>query len=38
MRVGIDVSPLAQTRAGTARYLRGLLDGLAGNPDLELVQ
>ena len=25
MRVGIDVSPLAQTRAGTARYLRALL-------------
>jgi glycosyltransferase involved in cell wall biosynthesis len=25
MRVGIDVSPLAQTRAGTARYLQGLL-------------
>jgi glycosyltransferase involved in cell wall biosynthesis len=25
LRVGIDVSPLAQTRAGTARYVRGLL-------------
>ena len=25
MRVGIDVSPLRLTRAGTARYLRGLL-------------
>ncbi len=25
MRVGLDVSPLAQTGAGTARYLRGLL-------------
>ena len=25
MRVGIDVSPLVQTQAGTARYLRGLL-------------
>jgi glycosyltransferase involved in cell wall biosynthesis len=25
MRVGIDVSPLAQTRAGTARYLKALL-------------
>ena len=25
MRVGIDVSPLAQTQAGTARYLRALL-------------
>jgi glycosyltransferase involved in cell wall biosynthesis len=28
MRVGIDVSPLRQTRAGTARYLRGLLPEL----------
>ena len=26
MRVGIDVSPLVQTRAGTARYIRALLD------------
>lgn len=25
MRVGLDVSPLQQTRAGTARYVRGLL-------------
>jgi glycosyltransferase involved in cell wall biosynthesis len=25
MRVGIDTSPLVQTQAGTARYLRGLL-------------
>ena len=25
MRVGIDVSPLVQTRAGTARYLQALL-------------
>lgn len=28
MRVGIDVSPLRQTRAGTARYLRSLLESL----------
>jgi glycosyltransferase involved in cell wall biosynthesis len=28
MRVGIDVSPLRQTRAGTARYLLGLLPHL----------
>jgi glycosyltransferase involved in cell wall biosynthesis len=28
MRVGIDVSPLLQTRAGTARYLEGLLPHL----------
>jgi glycosyltransferase involved in cell wall biosynthesis len=26
VRVGIDVSPLVQTRGGTARYLRALLD------------
>jgi glycosyltransferase involved in cell wall biosynthesis len=25
MRVGLDVSPLVQTQAGTARYIRGLL-------------
>ncbi len=25
MRVGVDVSPLVQTRAGTARYVRALL-------------
>ena len=30
LRVGIDVSPLAQTRAGTARYVRGLLRELSG--------
>lgn len=36
MRVGLDVSPLRQTRAGTARYLRGLLAGLEAVPDVEL--
>jgi glycosyltransferase involved in cell wall biosynthesis len=36
MRVGLDVSLLAQTRAGAARYLRGLLGGLAGVDDLEV--
>jgi glycosyltransferase involved in cell wall biosynthesis len=36
MRVGIDVSPLVQTGAGTARYLRGLLQQLEGLPGLEL--
>ena len=31
LKVGIDVSPLRQTRAGTARYLNGLLGaGLPG--------
>ncbi len=37
MRVGIDTSPLVQTRAGTARHVRGLLAALAGRPGLELV-
>lgn len=35
MRVGIDVSPLRQTRAGTARYLRGLLPHLERLVDVE---
>src|ERR671922_122206 len=35
MRVGIDVSPLAQTRAGTARYLRALLRELRP-PEVEV--
>jgi glycosyltransferase involved in cell wall biosynthesis len=34
MRVGIDVSPLVQTRAGTARYIQALLDRL---PELEQI-
>src|SRR6266508_2756724 len=38
MRAGIDISPLAQTRAGTARYLHGLLPGLARHAELELVE
>ena len=36
MRVGIDVSPLQLTRAGTARYLTNLLDTLDEVPELEL--
>jgi glycosyltransferase involved in cell wall biosynthesis len=36
VRVGIDVSPLVQTRAGTARHVRGLVGALRGRPDLEL--
>jgi glycosyltransferase involved in cell wall biosynthesis len=32
MRVGLDVSPLVQTRAGTARYIQALVDRL---PQLE---
>ena len=37
MRVGIDTSPLVQTRAGTARHVLGLLGALTGRPGLELV-
>ncbi len=37
MRVGIDVSPLVQTRAGTARHVLGLLAELRERPGLELV-
>ena len=36
MRVGLDVAPLLQTRAGTARWVRGLQRGLAAHPDVEL--
>jgi glycosyltransferase involved in cell wall biosynthesis len=36
MRVGIDVSPLVQTRAGTARHVRGLVGALRGREGLEL--
>ena len=37
MRVGIDTTPLVQTRAGTARHVLGLLGELQGRPGLELV-
>ena len=39
MRVGVDTSPLVQTRAGTARVVRGLLAALRDRPgvDLELL-
>jgi glycosyltransferase involved in cell wall biosynthesis len=37
MEVALDVSPLHQTRAGTARYLRGLLPHLTELVDLCLV-
>jgi glycosyltransferase involved in cell wall biosynthesis len=36
LRVGIDVSPLAQTRAGTARYVTELSRALGREPELEL--
>jgi glycosyltransferase involved in cell wall biosynthesis len=35
-RVGIDVSPLLQTRAGTARYINGLLRELRRRDDVEV--
>ena len=36
MRVGIDVSPLALTRAGTTRHIRSLVAALEREPELEL--
>jgi alpha-1,3-rhamnosyl/mannosyltransferase len=36
MRVGVDTSPLIQTRAGTARHVRGLLGALRDRPGIEL--
>jgi glycosyltransferase involved in cell wall biosynthesis len=36
VNVGVDVSPLVQTGAGTARHVRGLLGSLEGRPGLEL--
>ena len=36
MRVGIDISPLVQTQAGTARHVRGLLGALRGREGLHL--
>ena len=36
LRVGIDLSPLAQTRAGTARYLTNLVGELEREPAVEL--
>ena len=38
MRVGIDLSALHQTRAGTARVIEGLLPGIEAEPDIELVR
>src|SRR5262249_25240782 len=38
LRVGLDTSPLALTKAGTARYLTNLLEGLEHEPSLELTQ
>ena len=37
MKVGIDVAPLAQTGAGTARVVKGLSTALAGRPGLDVL-
>jgi len=36
VRVGVDTSPLIQSRAGTARHVRGLLGALRDRPDLDV--
>jgi glycosyltransferase involved in cell wall biosynthesis len=36
MRVGVDISPLVHTRAGTARHVRGLVGALRDRPGLNL--
>jgi glycosyltransferase involved in cell wall biosynthesis len=36
MKVGVDTSPLVQSRAGTARHVRGLVAALRDRPGLEL--
>jgi glycosyltransferase involved in cell wall biosynthesis len=36
VRVGLDVAPLVQTAAGTARHVRGLVEALEGRPGLQL--
>jgi glycosyltransferase involved in cell wall biosynthesis len=36
LQVGMDVTPLAQTQAGTARYINGLLRQLRGHADIAL--
>ena len=37
IRAAVDVSPLLQTRAGTARYLNGLLRELRSRDDVEIL-
>jgi glycosyltransferase involved in cell wall biosynthesis len=37
VRVGLDVAPLLQTRAGTARWVSGLRRGLESRADVEVV-
>jgi glycosyltransferase involved in cell wall biosynthesis len=38
VRVGLDVAPLHLTRAGTARFIEGLLPGLEAEQDIDLVR
>ena len=38
LEVALDTSPLALTRAGTARYLNGLLAGLEHEPGIRIVR
>jgi alpha-1,3-rhamnosyl/mannosyltransferase len=37
MRLGVDVAPLVQTQAGTARWVNGLLEALGRRDDVETV-
>ena len=37
IRATVDTSPLVQTRAGTARHVRGLLGALAGREGIEVI-
>jgi glycosyltransferase involved in cell wall biosynthesis len=37
MRIGLDVAPLLQTQAGTARWVRGLRRGLEARADVDVV-
>jgi glycosyltransferase involved in cell wall biosynthesis len=36
IRAGVDTAPLAQTRAGTARHVNGLLGALAGRKEVDV--
>jgi glycosyltransferase involved in cell wall biosynthesis len=37
VKVGLDVAPLLQTQAGTARWVAGLRRGLEAHPDVDVV-
>jgi glycosyltransferase involved in cell wall biosynthesis len=36
VRIGLDFTPLALTKAGVARHIAGLLSGLKGEPEIDL--